>query len=91
MLSLKRPGKETEPKKEKMDYILQEKIDGTLNLAEGTVSELTVWLHDRPEMTVTVTGDMAQTAKNQPLGQNYSAQRRIPETKSLRLCLPLRR
>lgn len=67
MLSLKRPGKETEPKKEKMDYILQEKIDGTLNLAEGTVSELTVWLHDRPEMTVTVTGDMVQTAKNQPL------------------------
>ena len=43
------------------------KIDGTLNLAEGTVSELTVWLHDRPEMTVTVTGDMVQTAKNQPL------------------------
>ena len=67
MLSLKRPGKETEPKKEKMDYILQEKIDGTLNLAEGTASELTVWLHDRPEMTVTVTGDMVQTAKNQPL------------------------
>ena len=67
MLSLKRPGKETEPKKEKMDYILQERIDGTLNLAEGTVSELTVWLHDRPEMTVTVTGDMVQTAKNQPL------------------------
>ena len=25
MLSLKRPRKETEPKKEKMDYILQEK------------------------------------------------------------------
>ena len=50
-----------------MDYILQERIDGTLNLAEGTVSELTVWLHDRPEMTVTVTGDMVQTAKNQPL------------------------
>lgn len=67
MLSLKRPGKETEPKKEKMDYTLQERIDGTLNLAEGTVSELTVWLHDRPEMTVTVTGDMVQTAKNQPL------------------------
>jgi putative protease len=67
MLSLKRPGKETEPKKEKMDYILQEKIDGALNLAEGTVSELTIWLHDRPEMTVTVTGDMVQTAKNQPL------------------------
>ena len=65
MLSLKRPGKETEPKKEKMDYILQEKIDGTLNLAEGTASELTVWLHDRPEMTVTVTGDMVQTAKNE--------------------------
>ena len=66
MLSLKRPGKETEPKKEKMDYILQEKIDGTLNLAEGTASELTVWLHDRPEMTVTVTGDMVQTAKINP-------------------------
>ena len=64
---MKRPGKETEPKKEKMDYILQERIDGSLNLAEGTVSELTVWLHDRPEMTVTVTGDMVQTAKNQPL------------------------
>ena len=67
---MKRPGKETEPKKKKMDYILQERIDGSLNLAEGTVSELTVWLHDRPEMTVTVTGDMVQTAKNQtPCGR----------------------
>ena len=50
-----------------MDYILQERIDGTLNLAEGTVSELTVWLHDRPEMTVTVTGDMSRLQKINPL------------------------
>lgn len=67
MISLKRPGKEIENKKEKQTYTLQEKIDGKLRLVEGTVSELTVWLHDRPEVKRTVTGEIVQTAKNQPL------------------------
>ena len=67
MLSLKRPGKEINNKKEKQTYTLQEKIDGKLKLQEGAASELTVWLHERPEVKATVTGDLVQTAKNQPL------------------------
>ena len=70
MLSLKRPDKETEHKKEKQTYALQEKIDGKLKLAEGAASELAVWLHERPEVKVNVTGEVVQTAKNQPLASD---------------------
>ena len=69
------PRKRDGTEERKNELHITGKIDGTLNLAEGTVSELTVWLHDRPEMTVTVTGDMVQTAKINPLRQNGSKSR----------------
>ena len=77
MLSLKRPGKDIELKKDKLDYTLQEKIAGVLSLAEGKVSELTVWLIDDPQKKVRVTGELVQTAKNQPLsGERIEKQMR---------------
>ena len=77
MLSLKRPGKDIELKKDKLDYTLQEKIAGVLCLTEGEASELTVWLIDDSQKRVHVSGKLVQTAKNQPLsGERIEKQMR---------------
>ncbi len=69
MLSLKRPEKDAELKKEKQNYGVQEKIEGVLKLTEGKLSELEVWLSDMPGEKVHVVGEKVQTAKSQPLSR----------------------